>query len=107
MTLVIDRLRTLREQRGWSQRELSRLSGVGESLIRKYEAGISEPSAASLKSIAEQLNVSTDYLLGITDEPSGHLGDGKITDEESQMLDTFRRDGWPGVFRLGAERISK
>jgi len=107
MTLRTDRVQSLREQRGWSQRELARLCGIGESVIRRYELGISEPSMASLKLLAETLQVSADYLLGTTDEPRGHWGGGNITDEESEMLDTFRRDGWPGVFRFGAERISK
>lgn len=107
MALMVDRLRTLREQHGLSQRELARECGIAESVVRRYENGTSEPSAASLKLIAEKLNVSADYLLGMTDQPRGHLGDNTITTEETDILDMFRREGWPGVIRLGGERLSK
>jgi transcriptional regulator with XRE-family HTH domain len=107
MTLMVDRLRVLREQHGWSQRELARNCGIAESVIRRYESGTSEPSTASLKLIAEQLDVSADYLLGMTDQPRGHLGDAQVADEEKEMIEMFRREGWPGVIRLGGERLSK
>lgn len=103
----IDRLRTIREQRGVSQRELARLCKLAETLVFKYESGISAPNVESLKLMAENLEVSTDYLLGITDDPRGHFGDGIVNDEEKIMLDTFRREGWPGVIRLGAGKITR
>lgn len=55
----------------------------------------------------EQLGVSTDYLLGATDDPRRHFGDGQLNEDERSMLDTFHREGWPGVIRLGVERITK
>lgn len=107
MILRVDRLKSIRKQRGLSQRELARLCSLGETQINKYESGLSEPNVESLKLMSERLGVSTDYLLGVTDEPHGHLGDGEVSDEEGQILDTFRREGWPGVIRLGGERLSK
>jgi transcriptional regulator with XRE-family HTH domain len=91
MTLMVDRLRVLREQHGWSQRELARNCGIAESVIRRYESGTSEPSTASLKLIAEQLDVSADYLLGMTDQPRGHLGDAQVADEEKARRDPVGR----------------
>src|SRR5258708_1673759 len=102
MTLRVDRLQALREQKGWSQRELARRCSLGETMIRKYESTQTEPTTSSLKQIAEVLNVSSDYLIGITDEPRGHLGDGELNDDEQVILNTFRRDGWTGIVRLGA-----
>jgi len=107
IALRVDRLRELREQRGWSQRELARRCGFGEAQVRKYENSETDPSSTYLKLMAEQLDVSTDYLLGMSDDPRGQFGDGKINDDEQAMLNTFRRDGWPGILRLGAEQISK
>lgn len=102
-----ERLTHLREQRNLSQNELARQCGFSRALINKYETGASDPGGYFLKILAEQLEVSTDYLLGITDDPRGHLGDGQMTDEERQILNMFRREGWPGVFRLAAERFPK
>ncbi len=105
--LQIDRLRTFREQKGWSQRELARRSGLGLSQIHNYEAGKSDPSSSNLKSMADSLDVSTDFLLGRTDDPRGHMGDGVLTSDENLVLNTFRHDGWTGIARLGVERIAK
>jgi len=106
MILRVDRLRTIREQRGLSQRELARLCGLGETQINKYESGLSDPNVESLKLMAEKLGVSTDYLLSITDEPRGHLGDGQLDESERVMLNTYRREGWQGVARLSVEHLS-
>ncbi len=104
--LRTDRLRELRETHGWSQRELARLCNLGEAQVGKYESGHTEPTASSLKIIADKLDASVDYLLGISDEPR-RIDVTKLTDDEYQVLDTFRRTGWSGVIRLGAERLSK
>ena len=105
--LRIDRLQTLRETHGWLQRELSRLCGLGEAQVGKYESGLTDPTATSLKIIASVLDVSTDYLLGITDDPRRQIDPDRLSADEHQVLDTLRRESWPGIIRLGAERISK
>ena len=102
-----DRLQALREQHGYSRRELARLSGLGENLISKYESGISDPNIDSLKLLAGALNVSADYLLGLTDNPRGYLGEGQIDSAEQEMLDTYRREGWAGVARLSVEKATR
>lgn len=107
IALKIERLREYREKKGWSQRELARLCGLGETQIHKYEMGQSDPLSTTLKLIADQLHVSVDFLLGGTDDPLGHLGDSALSQEEKLMLETFRLSGWPGVIRLGGERLSK
>ena len=102
-----DRLKTLRETRQLSQREFARQCGFSETLIRKYEAGESDPAAYYLKIISDQMNVSADYLLGISDSPRGHLGDDALNDDEKSVVETLRHEGWQGVIKLGAERLSK
>lgn len=106
-SLNIARLRALRERRGWSQRELARRCEIGESAIGKYESGLSDPSSSILKRIAGVLGVSADYLLGLTDDPNGHLGDDQLNDEEQAMVDAYRRAGWPGVARVMADMLEK
>lgn len=86
--LRTDRLKALREQHGWTQRELSQRCGLGDSQINKYESGLHDPSATYLKLIAEQLGVSTDYLLGLTDHPRGSYGD-VLTPEERNLVDAY------------------
>ncbi len=104
--LKAERLRALREQREWSQRELARLCGFGETQIRKYEAGMVDPSATNLGLMAEVLGVSTDYLLGRTDSPQVHINENELNQDETLMVDLYRREGWSGVARLSVEKLS-
>jgi transcriptional regulator with XRE-family HTH domain len=102
-----DRLRRLREQHGWSQRELGRRCGFGDSQIRKYENSAIEPTATNLKIMADELGVSADYLLSATDDPIEHIEDGRIDQDEQALLETLRREGWLGVAHLSVERLYK
>jgi transcriptional regulator with XRE-family HTH domain len=107
VALRTDRLKALRETRGWSQRELSRRCGLAENTISKYENGQVDPTASSLKLIADVFEVSIDYLVGITNDPRRNDSTNLNDVEEQQLLEIYRREGWPGVIRLGAERLSK
>ena len=107
IALKADRLRVLREQHGWSKRELALMCGLGENQVLKYERGENDPSCMSLKLVAEKLDVSTDYLLGLTDSPRGHVGDDRLNEEEQAVLKMLRQEGWSGVIRLGAEKLSR
>jgi transcriptional regulator with XRE-family HTH domain len=105
MAFRADRLRALREQRNWSQRELGRYCDIGAAQISKYESGETDPSMEILVIIANKLNVSADYLVGLSDIPYGMVGDGEISEIERAMINIYRREGWPGVFRMGADRV--
>ena len=103
----VDRLRNLRELRGWSQREMARLCNFGEGQIRKYEHEESDPSSTHLKRMANLLQVSADFLLGISDNPQQSISGQLPDNDETQLLRIFRDEGWSGVIRLSAERLSK
>lgn len=60
------KLRELREGRGWSQSDLAKRAGVTKSAISTYEQGIRTPSADVLCAFAKAFGVSADYLLGIS-----------------------------------------
>jgi transcriptional regulator with XRE-family HTH domain len=107
MSLFADRLRLLREKNGWAQRELARRCNIGESMIQKYEKDISEPTASNLANLAEQLGVSIDYLLGRTDDPHEHVGNSQLTDEEREVIEVLRREGWAGIGHLSLDKLAK
>ena len=63
----------LRISKGWSQAELARRIGVSASAVGMYEQGRREPSLGLLVHLAQELGVTTDYLLmgGMSDfDPS-------------------------------------
>ena len=81
------RLKAAREANGLSQAELARGVGVTRDLINKYEKAGIKPSFGTLVAIAECLNVSTDYLLGV-DEPAPDAkkaAEGEITFDDFEF----------------------
>jgi transcriptional regulator with XRE-family HTH domain len=64
-----DKVKALRERHGWSQRELSRRSGVRQALISELELNKKEETTSTtLRRLAQTLGVSMDYLGGMFNE---------------------------------------
>ena len=63
-----DKVNTLMSQRGISQKELSRLSGITESSISRYLHSTKRPRLDIVVNIAKALNVETNYLLDEEDK---------------------------------------
>ena len=64
------RIAALRRHAGLSQAELAQRLQISASAMGMYEQGRREPSADTLVALARELRVSTDYLLGCTDDPA-------------------------------------
>lgn len=63
--MTADRIKALREARGWTQAELARKMNMTRNGINSWEQGLSMPSPPSLVDLARLFSVSTDYLLGV------------------------------------------
>lgn len=66
MFIFRERLKALREQYGLDQKDMGKKLNISPSAYGFYEQGRNEPSLESLKRLSEILNVSTDYLLGLS-----------------------------------------
>lgn len=62
-----DRLKTCREEKGFTQAELGKLINVSDATINRYERNLRSPDLDTLKKLAKIFNCSTDYMLGISD----------------------------------------
>lgn len=60
------RLKDIRKQRELSQKEYASLLGISSVTLSHYENGKREPDLDRLVSICTCLNVSSDYMLGLT-----------------------------------------
>ena len=63
--MTADKIKALREARGWTQADLARKLGITRNGVNSWEQGLSMPSPACLVELAKAFSVSTDYLLGI------------------------------------------
>ncbi len=66
MNTLGERIVYARDLCGMKQNELSEIIGITNSTMSKYENNINVPNADTLCKIANALNVSTDYLVGLS-----------------------------------------
>jgi len=65
------RLRHARELRKLSQSDIAQRTGLQPSAVSHFETSRRAPSFDNLKRLADALDVTTDYLLGRVDDPTG------------------------------------
>lgn len=63
--MTAERIKALREARGWTQAELARRMNITRNGVNSWEQGLSMPSPACLVDLSKVFSVSTDYLLGV------------------------------------------
>ncbi|CCF24386.1 XRE family transcriptional regulator [Leuconostoc citreum] len=61
---TFERIKNTAKSRGLNLKQVAIASGMSENAIYRYNQGV-EPSGPAIKAIAETLNVSTNYLLGM------------------------------------------
>lgn len=65
--MTLERIRTLREDRDWTQQELADMLHINRRTYSAYENGVNALPLDILIAIAHIYHTSTDYLLGLTD----------------------------------------
>ena len=68
MEIFAQRLKTLRKEDRRTSKELSEYLGISQRAYLYYESATNYPDVPGLIKLADFFNVSTDYLLGRTDE---------------------------------------
>ncbi len=68
MNKLGDRLKQLRIEHRKTQEEIAKDLGTTKVTIGRYELGVREPKTDILNALADYFDVTTDYLLGRTDE---------------------------------------
>lgn len=63
--MTADKIKALREAKGWTQADLARKLSITRNGVNSWEQGLSMPSPACLVDLAKAFSVSTDYLLGV------------------------------------------
>ena len=80
------RIRAARERRGIARDELAKQLNLRYQTFAKYEISAREPDFETLVQIANALRVSTDYILGCTEEQMRLKRKGFDADAESLLL---------------------
>jgi transcriptional regulator with XRE-family HTH domain len=71
LDIIAERLLGLRTSLKLTQQKLSKLIGISQTAINRYEHGETSINAKSLIKYLEFFDVSADYILGRCDDPQG------------------------------------
>ena len=86
--IIGQRLRALREKTKMSQAKfVAAVGGVKQSAYARYELGEILPPYTVLIKFADYHDVSTDYILGRTENPHGKYFGAEALSQETQMED--------------------
>ena len=67
--MYFQRLRDLREDKDMNQSQIAVLLKTSQTVYSRYERGFQTIPVEHLLTLAEFYNVSTDYILGLTNNP--------------------------------------
>lgn len=90
METFAERLTRVIAQKGLTQRQLSKRSGLKESAISEFVAGKRRIYLDQAQALARGLGVTLDYLC----EPSDTFDIGPLTPEEKVLIVSVRTFGW-------------
>lgn len=99
------RIRELRSARGYTREQFSELIGISSMQAYKYEAGKSDATGEIIGRMAELFEVSSDYLLGISD--SKEQAKREFTEQEmiiiNSILNNQLKDVAEALLKIGKE----
>ncbi|OUL53401.1 helix-turn-helix domain-containing protein [Limosilactobacillus reuteri] len=82
--MIGNTIRELRKEKKMSQSELGKFIGVSQTTVTAWETGRAEPSSTFISKLADLFNVSTDYLLGRSDNKKKPYYE--LTDKEKKDI---------------------
>ena len=90
------RLIELRKEKGLSQYTFAAIMETSRSTISGYETEGKEPSFAQLITFAKFFDVSTDFLLGLTNQRNNFSDDSKeevliLSPDEKELIKKYRK----------------
>lgn len=88
--LRADRFRDLRLKHEYTHEELAELLEIGTRQIARYESTETVPSAEILARIAKLFGVTSDYLLGLSEEPTPRVDEGDLSEQERKIIAALR-----------------
>lgn len=86
------RMKQLRKEYGFTQKELSDITGISLKSIINYENKVREPNSKAMAALENAFNVSGSYLRGETEERDQmSWDDSEIMDEvEKQLISSMK-----------------
>ncbi len=97
--IVGQRIVAARELRGLSAKDLATLLKIAPSRLSNWETGVSGVSAEFIYLISETLNVTSDFLIGLSETPESRYANGKNPDR-GRLMTSFLKLNQDGQRRV-------
>ena len=81
----MNRIRDLRESKGWTQLQLGKRIGAAKSTVSEYESEKHQLDPVLINKLCDLFGCTSDYLLGRSNTPMP-----MITDQEAEFLAAYR-----------------
>ena len=91
------------QRNGVSTYQVSKATGIAQSVFSSWESGIGRPKADRLKRIADYFGVSTDYLLGWDEKAPAP----EEPEQEQDAIDAEFADRVSQLSEAGREALSR
>lgn len=89
---IATRIHQRRQEIGISQEDLGLLVGKDQKQIWRYETGRSNPTGDVLVKLAQALDTTADWILGLTDNPERPLrGFDDLSEIEKEAVEILRK----------------
>lgn len=85
------RIKNLREEHGFTQKELAEKVDTTNKNIWAYENGLAQPPIEILIKLATVFNVSVDYIIGNSDDFGVINTQNNLTKGEQRLLNAFSK----------------
>lgn len=87
-TLIVigEKIKELRKNSKITQEQLGNAIGVSKMAVSYFEKGKKAPGRETLEKIADYFNVTTDYLLGRSEDPELNEEENKTVTEEGKNI---------------------
>lgn len=102
----MNRIKELRQAKGWKQSDLGEMLKVQKSAISKYETGKIPLTAETITTLTKIFNVSADYLLGNTDIKLSIESDTKNEISLQNLYNDLTPEGQEELMKL-AEMVKR
>lgn len=101
-----NRLKTMRKQKRWTQKELAGMLDIGLSQFNKYESGMHIPPIEKLIQLSDLFDTTVDYLVKGTDTDMVKLYNNKLL-KRFQEIEHFNEEEQNTVLQLLDAMIMK
>ena len=86
MNAIRNRIRDLREDLDLRQIDVAQATGIDQKTLSNYETGKTNPDSHSIIKLADFFQVTTDYLLGVSNS------DKKTNKDIAEKLDEIEKE---------------